>query len=175
MSADLRYPIGQFSKPDTVSAAERERMVERIRLLPVRLRASVTGLSSEQLDTPYRDGGWTVREVVHHIGDSHLNALVRFKLGLTESAPTVRPYDENLWLQTGDAINVNLEEALDFVDAMHRRFTAVVSSIDDQAGMRTIIHPESGEHTLAQLLANYAWHGDHHVAHITGLRERTGW
>jgi uncharacterized damage-inducible protein DinB len=175
VSAELRYPIGQFSKPDTVSAAERERMVDRIRVLPARLRASVNGLSSQQLDTPYRDGGWTVREVVHHIGDSHLNALVRFKLGLTESTPTVRPYDENLWLQTGDAINANIDEALDFVDAMHRRFTAVVSSIDDEGSLRTIIHPDSGEQTLAQLLANYAWHGDHHVAHITALRERNGW
>ncbi len=175
MSTDVRYPIGRYSAPQTVSSTERRQMVDRIRALPVRLRASVHGLTEAQLDTPYRDGGWKVREVVHHIGDSHLNALVRFKLGLTEVAPTVRPYDENLWLQTGDAINADFDEALDFVEAMHRRFTAVVSSIDDEASLRTIIHPESGEQTLAQLLAHYAWHGDHHVAHITALRERNGW
>ena len=150
-------------------------MVARIRELPIHLRASVHGLTAEQLDTPYRDGGWTVRDVVHHIGDSHLNALVRFKLGLTEVSPTVRPYDENLWLQTGDALNADVNEALDFVDAMHRRLSAVVSSIDDTAAVRTIVHPESGEQTLAQLLAHYAWHGDHHVAHITALRERRRW
>ena len=175
MNVDVRYPIGRYDKPHTVSTSERQQFVERIRVLPVRLRASVHGLTPEQLSTPYRDGGWTVREVVHHIGDSHLNALVRVKLGLTESAPTVRPYDENLWLQTGDAVDSDLDEALDFVDALHRRFTAVVASIDDTASLRTIVHPESGEHTLAHVIANYAWHGDHHVAHITALRERNGW
>ncbi len=175
LSLDARYPIGQFVKPANVSASDRAGFVARLHILPVRLRDAVRGLSAEQLETPYRDDGWTVRQVVHHLGDSHMNAIVRCKLGLTETAPVVRPYDENLWLTTGDARAVDIEEALAFVDALHKRFAAVAASVDDQSAQRTIVHPESGEFTLAALLAQYAWHGDHHVAHITTLRAQRGW
>lgn len=174
-TTDPRYPIGPFTPPTRVSPAERAAFADRIGRLPERLRASVVGLNDAQLDTPYRDGGWTVRQVVHHVCDSHLNALIRFKLGLTEERPVVRPYDENTWLTTADATETSLEDALAFVDTLHRRLAAIAHSLDDVRGARELVHPESGVLTLDQLLATYAWHGDHHVAHITRLRERCGW
>lgn len=175
MTDDLRYPIGRFSKPEKLTDGERAACVERIRALPLRLRDAVRGLSTEQLETRYRDEGWTVRQVVHHLGDSHINCLVRFKLGLTELTPLIKTYDENLWLETADARTESVDNLLSFVAALHMRLDAVVSGIDSQSGSRVIEHPESGLWTLDQLLAMYAWHGDHHVAHITSLRSRRGW
>jgi len=174
MSDALRYPIGRFDKPVRVSDAERAAHVARLRALPSALRAAVQGLHADQLNTPYRDGGWTVRQVAFHLGDSHVNFLMRLKLGLTEHRPIIRPYDQNQWLATGDALSSTIEESLAFVDALHQRLNAVTSSVDATSGARTIVHPETGESTVDQLLAMYAWHGDHHVAHITALRARHG-
>ncbi len=175
MSTDSRYPIGKFSRPPHVSAEERRALVQRMQALPARLRSAVNGLSAEQLETPYRDGGWTIRQVVHHIGDSHANCLMRFKLGLTEQRPTIRPYEENDWVRTPDAQSLTLDDLLQFVDVLHVRLHAIVSSLDEHTGARTIVHPDSGEQTLDQLLALYAWHGDHHVAHIANARTHHGW
>jgi uncharacterized damage-inducible protein DinB len=175
MSDDLRFPIGRFEKPTHVSAAQRASFVERLRVLPATLRAAVSGLDAAQQHTPYRDGGWTVHQVVFHLGDSHANFLIRLKLSLTEERPTIRPYDENLWLATGDALTATLDDSLAFLDAMHHRLVAVAAAVNDTLGARTLVHPQSGEFTVNQLLAMYAWHGDHHVAHITALRARRGW
>ncbi len=175
MSEDLRYPIGPFEQPGQVSNTERAGYVARLRDLPSAMRAAVHGLRADQLDTPYREGGWTVRQVAFHLGDSHLNFLMRLKLGLTERRPIIRPYDENAWLATGDAFSSSIEESLAFVDALHQRLDAITSSVDASLGARTVVHPETGEFTVDQLLAMYAWHGDHHVAHITALRARHGW
>ncbi len=172
---DPRYPIGRFEKPDQVSPQERAAFAARIQRLPAQLTAAVDGFDDAQLDTPYRDGGWTVRQVVHHVGDSHLNALSRFKLGLTEERPVIRPYDEDAWVRTADGAGADVPAALAFVHALHHRFGAVAASLDDTTAARVIVHPESGEHRLDQLLAMYAWHGDHHVAHITALRAQRGW
>lgn len=175
MTTDTRYPIGKFSRPTHVSLEDRRALVRRVHALPALLRSAVNGLSEEQLNTPYRDGGWTVRQVVHHIGDSHVNCLIRFKLGLTEERPTIRPYEENDWVRTEDSQALSMNDLLQFVDVLHTRLHAIVSPLDEQTGARTIVHPESGEQTLDQLLALYAWHGDHHVAHITSLRATNGW
>ncbi len=175
MSETLRYPIGRFAKPARVSDAERAILVARLRALPGALRKAVDNLDAQQQDTPYRDDGWTVRQVVFHLGDSHANFLIRLKLGLTEDRPTIRPYDENLWLTTGDAVASSIEDSLSFVDALHHRIHSIAVSVDATLGARTLVHPENGEFTVDQLLANYAWHGDHHVAHITALRTRRGW
>lgn len=172
---DPRYPIGVFAKPGTLTPSERAALADRIGALPAALRSAVRGLSAEQLDTPYRDHGWTVREVVHHVGDSHANALTRFKLALTEERPTVRPYDENAWLHTADIAATSVEQALEYVDEIHRRIHALARVLTAEQGARRLLHPESGELTLDDLLANYAWHGDHHVAHITALRTARGW
>lgn len=174
-TADPRYPIGPFALPTALSAAERTQCAERLYELPERLRRSVAHLDAAQLDTPYRDGGWTLRQVVHHLGDSHANALMRFKLGLTEERPVIRPYDENAWLRTADVTTTPLGDALDFVEVLHRRLYAIARSITAESGAREIVHPDSGTLTVDQLLAMYAWHGDHHVAHITALRVARSW
>lgn len=174
-SVDPRYPIGPFALPAQLSDEERALLAERMRVLPERLLRSVAHLDATQLDTPYRDGGWTVRQVVHHLGDSHANALMRFKLGLTEVRPVIRPYDENTWLQTADVTTTPLGDALDFVEVLHRRLYAIARSITAESGAREIVHPDSGILTVDQLLAMYAWHGDHHVAHLTTLRVQQSW
>ena len=172
---DPRYPIGPFKRPASLSPDERAALVHRVGTLPAALRGAVQGLSDSRLDTPYREGGWTVRQVVLHVGDSHLNALTRFKLALTEERPTIRPYDENAWLETADMAGTSVEQGLAFVAEIHRRLHLLAGSITAETATRTLVHPESGEQTVDQLLANYAWHGDHHVAHITALRSARGW
>ncbi len=171
----LRYPIGRFTAPTTVTPAQRAEHVARLERLPAQLRASVHGLSDAQLDTPYREGGWTVRQVVQHIGDSHLNCLVRLALGLSETAPVIRPYDEDAWVRLGDAAAQPLDDQLAFVDVLHRRLVALARTVTDEGGARPIVHPDMGTFSVNVLLALYAWHADHHVAHITGLRARHGW
>ncbi len=171
----LRYPIGRFTAPDALSAKARAALVDRLAALPAALRQAVAGLDDAQLDTPYRDGGWTVRQVVAHVGDSHLNCVVRLLLALTEARPTIRPYDEGAWVEVMDRAALPLESLLHFVDVVHERLVAVARTVDDAAGARPWVHPDSGAHTVDGLLANYAWHGDHHVAHITRLRARHGW
>jgi hypothetical protein len=149
--------------------------IESIAHLPARLRAAVANLTSGQLDEPYRPGGWTIRQVVHHIPDSHLNGYTRFKLGLTEAEPTIRPYDENRWAMLEDGLHGDPEISLTLLEALHKRWVVLLRSIPAEDFKRTIKHPDIGTMTLDVLLQDYEWHGRHHVAHITSLRERMGW
>ena len=172
---DPRYPIGPFLPPGTVGAELRASFVDTIERTPAALRAAVAGLDEARLDTPYRQGGWTVRQVVHHLPDSHLNAYVRFKLALTEDEPTIRPYQEARWAETPEARRGDIAMSLALLEALHERWTACLRALPVTAFSRTFVHPESGRWTLDRLLALYAWHGRHHVAQITSLRRRLGW
>ncbi len=171
---DLRYPIGRFRPADSLSNGDRSAHIEVIRWLPARLSAAVGGLADAQLDTPYREGGWTVRQVVHHVADSHLNSFMRFKLALTEDSPTIKPYDQAAWALLPDSrlpVNVSLE----LTAALHARWVVLLESMSDDDFQRTFNHPERGQQSLATTLALYDWHSRHHTAHITSLRERMGW
>jgi uncharacterized damage-inducible protein DinB len=172
---DYRYPIGKFEWEGGLTEERRRQYIDDIAEMPAKLRAAVEGLSEAQLDTPYRDGGWTVRQVAHHLADSHLNAFVRFKLALTEDRPTVKPYDQELWAETPDAKSAPAELSLALVEGLHRRWVIVLRQMSAADFARQLQHPERGLMTLEMVLAMYAWHGRHHVAHITGLRERNGW
>lgn len=172
---DLRYPIGPLTYPADVSEADRTRAIEDIGALPSRLRAAVNGLSDAQLDTPYRPGGWTVRQVVHHVADSHMNAFIRLKLALTEESPTIKPYDENTWSALAD-MQLPVEISLSLIEAMHARWMAIYASMRPEEFARSFYHPELGQNlTLDQQAFGYSWHSRHHVAHITALRHREGW
>jgi hypothetical protein len=175
MTDDLRFPIGRFERPAAVAAPERAALIARIAAAPAALRAAAAGLTEAQFDTPYREGGWTVRQVVHHVPDSHMNAYVRLKLGLTEDAPVIKPYDEDRWARLSDTARTPVTTSLALLDALHERWVIVWRGMADADFSRTVQHPESGVLRLDVLLALYAWHGDHHVAHITRLRERHGW
>jgi uncharacterized damage-inducible protein DinB len=173
---DLRYPIGPFTYRGAATAEERQQRIAQIERTPAELRAAVRGLSPEQLDTPYRPGGWTVRQVAHHVPDSHLNAFIRFKLALTESNPTIRPYDEARWAELADVPGTPIEVSLRLLDALHERWGVLLRSLEPAHFERTLFHPErNATMTLDELLALYAWHGPHHVAHVTRLRARSGW
>jgi uncharacterized damage-inducible protein DinB len=173
---DLRYPTGRFSSVKRpLTAAERASKIQAIREAPQRIRSAVTGLSAAQLDTPYREGGWTVRQVVHHVVDSHVNAYIRFRLALTEDEPTVRPYQEKLWAELPDAKTMPPETSLAILDGVHARWVTLLEALEAQQFQRPLQHPENGPMTLDMLLELYGWHGRHHEAHITGLRERSGW
>lgn len=172
--ADPRFPIGKFSPPAAFTPAVRAACTETLRLLPERLRAAVAGLDDAQLDTPYRDGGWTIRQVVHHLADSHANSFIRFKLALTEEWPTIKPYNEAAWARTADSL-MPIAPSLAFVDGVHARLAALLDSIPEADFQKGFIHPERGRMTLATNLALYEWHARHHVAHITTLRARMGW
>src|SRR5215467_7466701 len=174
-SPDLRYPIGKFRFPDVVSPDDRNRFLGEIREAPARLRAAIAGLNDVQLDTPYRPGGWTVRQVVHHVPDSHSNAYTRFKLALTEDVPTIKPYDEAAWATLEDTRITPIETSLAMMDALHDRWVRLLQSLGPADFARTLNHPENGIMNLDQLLALYAWHGAHHVAHITNLRRHNNW
>lgn len=175
MSDDLSYPIGKFDPNcDTSPAARRER-IETIVDLPAKVASAVAGLEESQIDTPYRPGGWTVRQTVHHIADSHSNSLTRFKLALTEEEPpTIRPYYEDRWAELDDS-KLPIDVSLKMIEAIHTRWAALLDSMTDADFERKFIHPETGEWTLEAALALYAWHSKHHTAHITSLRERSGW
>jgi len=173
---ELRYPTGRFQRPTgALSAAERARHIDTIASTPRELRRAVNGLSDSQLDTPYRPEGWTVRQLVHHVPDSHLNAYVRFKLALTEERPTIKPYDEARWALLGDVNATPVATSLSLLEQLHERWVALLRTVKQNEFERELMHPENGVMTLDQLLALYAWHGPHHVAHITRLRERSGW
>jgi uncharacterized damage-inducible protein DinB len=171
----LRYPIGRFERPANVTDASRAECIAQLAAIPAQLHAAVHGLDDAQQHTPYRDGGWTVRQVVYHLGDSHLNCLARLMLGLTEEAPVIRVYDESAWVQVGDAAGDTMDEALEFITVLHARLVRVARTVTTTTGARTIVHPENGPLSIDVLLALYAWHGAHHVAHIAGLRARRGW
>lgn len=171
----LQYPIGRFFAPTIVTASDRAKWLQAITDAPGQLRAAAAGLSGQQLDTRYRPSGWTVRQVIHHVADSHLIIYTRTKLALTEDHPTIRPYNENLWAGLPDANSAPVGMSLDLLDALHRRWTALLGSLSPRDWQRGYFHPESGDMTLERVLAMYAWHGRHHTAHITSLREREGW
>lgn len=172
----LSYPIGRFQSPKRFLEADREKWISEIAAAPQAVRDAVAGLHDEQLDTPYRSEGWTVRQVVHHIADSHINAYIRLRLALTEENPTIRPYDQDNWAVLKDAAQDPLEVSITLLDALHRRWVSLVRSLDETALERTFCHPEfEANASVSALLAMYAWHGKHHVAHITRLRERQGW
>jgi uncharacterized damage-inducible protein DinB len=171
---DLRFPIGRFSTPADSLLAVRAAHIHTLRALPERLRAAVSGLNDSQLDTPYRDGGWTVRQVVHHVADSHANSYVRFKLALTEDWPTIKPYDEAAWANLADS-GLPIEVSLAMIDALHARWVGLLESLTDEDFQKGYSHPEMGRQNLAKALALYDWHSRHHTAHITSLRARQGW
>lgn len=174
--SDLRYPIGPFEPRDTLEAGERRAMIDIIAAAPARMREAVAGLDEAKLDTPYREGGWTVRQVVHHVPDSHLNAYIRLKLALTEDEPVIRPYDEGRWARLADSDQTPVETSLTLLETLHARWVTLMRSMSDEDFRRTFRHPEhEGTQTLDWLVAMYAWHSRHHVAHITSLRERMGW
>ena len=172
---DLRYPIGKARMEARLDDAQRRELIDRIEEAPVRLRAAVSGLSPEQLDTPYRPGGWTVRQLVHHVPDSHLNAYVRFKLALTEPEPAIKTYEEARWAELPDTRAVPIEVSLVLLENLHRRWVALLRSLSAADFEKTLRHPDLGVVNLNQLLGMYAWHGQHHTAHVTSLRERMGW
>lgn len=171
---DLRYPIGKFERPDTVTADQRTAWIGDIEATPARFREIVSGLDDEQLDTPYRPGGWTVRQVVHHVADSHMNSFIRFRLGLTEDEPTVKPYDEKRWAELCDS-GMPVDVSLQIIEALHRRWVVLLRGMSDADFSRTFRHPEMGSFRLDSNLALYAWHGKHHEAHIGNLRKTKGW
>ena len=174
MTSDLSYPIGKHTRPTSNTPAERAQRIAGLAALPANLRAAVKGLSDAQLDTPYRPGGWTVRQTVHHIADSHLNSFVRFKLALTEEVPTIRPYAEDRWAELADS-RLPVEVSLSLLESLHERWTVLLEAMTDEDFERRLLHPDSGEWTLAKMLGLYDWHSRHHTAHITRLRERNGW
>lgn len=175
MTEDLRFPVGRFHWPEAVTAEDRQRCIDVIADTPARLREAVDGLSAEQLDTPYREGGWTVRQVIHHVPDSHMNSYVRFKLALTEDEPLIKPYDEAAWAHLGDSRATPIETSLCLLDCLHARWVNLLRDISEQGWKRSFRHPEHGAVTLESNLALYAWHGEHHVGHIVALRRRNGW
>jgi hypothetical protein len=172
---DLRYPIGKFAFPDQVTTQERDKFVEQIAEAPAQMKAAVAGLSDEQLDTPYRPGGWTVRQVVHHVPDSHLNSYIRFRWALTEDAPAIKAYHEDRWAELSDARTAPVETSLVLLESLHGRWTNLLGSLTDDEWKRTFRHPELGPVSLEKNAALYAWHGQHHVAHIRNLRDRMRW
>jgi hypothetical protein len=174
LNMDLRYPIGKFERPAAITPELRTEWIDTIAAAPARYRAAVAGLSEAQLDTPYRPDGWTVRQVIHHVADSHMNSFIRFRLALTEDEPAVKPYDEAKWALLKDA-GEPVEVSLQLIDSLHHRWVVMLRSLDASAFSRTMRHPEMGVFDLNFLCALYAWHSRHHEAHITGLREREGW
>lgn len=175
MSEDLRYPIGKFDKNFAQTPETRAAFITTISDLPANLTAAVKGLNEGQLDTPYRPEGWTLRQTVHHVADSHINSLCRFKLALTEDEPpTIRPYYEDRWAELADS-KMPVDVSLAIVEGVHRRWAALLESMTDEDFAREFIHPETGTWTLDKVLALYAWHSRHHTAHITSTRERNGW
>jgi uncharacterized damage-inducible protein DinB len=172
---DLRFPIGRFSPPASSMPGIRSAHIQTLRLLPERLRAAVKDLSDTQLDTPYRPDGWTVRQVVHHVADSHANCYIRFKLALTEDWPTIKTYDEAAWANLADSRWLPVDLSLSFVESLHGRWVALLESLSEEDFRKGFQHPEAGQQNLAKVLALYDWHSRHHTAHITRLRVLQGW
>jgi uncharacterized damage-inducible protein DinB len=172
---DPRYPIGKFSYNGPLTAEQRQQFLNDIEQTPRKLRAAVSGLSEQQLNTPYREGGWTVRQLAHHVPDSHMNSYIRFKLALTEDDPTIKPYLEDRWAELPEAKRAPVDVSLALLDSLHQRWMLMLRNLTDADWQRTFRHPEMGPMTLEKNLALYSWHGRHHVAHVTSLREKMGW
>jgi uncharacterized damage-inducible protein DinB len=170
---DPRYPTGKLTFDRDVTPEKRRPWIEAIRTTPAKLRAAATGLTDTQLDTPYREGGWTVRQVIHHVPESHANAFVRFKLALTEDSPTIKPYSEDAWAKLPDVARASIESSLKLVEALHERWVTLLDVMTDADFRRPLTHPERGQITLDTLLQIYAWHGPHHIAHVELVRRRT--
>lgn len=175
MNDDLRYPIGPLERKDHLSEEDRSDAMQVLEEAPARLRKEVEGLTDDQLDTPYREGGWTVRQVVHHLPDSHLNGYVRMKWALTEDEPTIKPYDQPSWAELPDARSAPVEVSLALYEAVHVRWLELLRALDSEDFSRKLVHPEDGELTVDGLLCIYRWHAMHHEAHITRLKKREGW
>lgn len=172
---DPRYPIGPFTPDAEPTPESRKQHIEQIAALPAKMRAALSGLSAQQLDTPYREGGWTLRQLAHHVPDSHLNAYIRFKLALTENIPTIKPYEEGAWARLKDTEQTPVEVSLTLLEALHQRWVVLLNSLRPEDFQRKLNHPESGVQNLDRVLALYSWHGNHHLAHITSLRGRMNW
>jgi hypothetical protein len=172
---DIRYPVGNFTWGGSQTPEQRTAAIADIAAAPEKMRRAVAGLTEAQLDTPYRDGGWTVRQVVHHLPDSHMNSYIRFKFALTENEPTVKPYDEAVWANLIDAKTAAVESSLNLLEGLHFRWAILLRSLSPSDVQRKFHHPELGTVTIDQYIALYSWHSRHHVAHITALRERLGW
>lgn len=172
---DPRYPAGRYERRDVLSPDERATLIEQIAATPAKLREAVAGLTPQQLETRYREGGWTLRQVVHHLPDSHMNSYVRFKLALTEAMPTIRTYDEAAWAELPDSRDTPPETSLTLLESLHDRWVRLLRAMSDDDFQRTLAHPEHGPMTLDAMVALYAWHGRHHVAHITSTRAQNGW
>ncbi len=175
LSNDPRFPTGKFQFDSRITPDTRRAAIAAIGEAPGALRAAVRGLDDAQLNTPYRDGGWTVRQVVHHVPESHMNAFTRFKLALTEDNPTIKPYNEDAWVSLGDVSRVPIDTSLSLLDALHARWVALLEVMKADDFGRPLVHPEMGPLTLDYLLQMYAWHGRHHTAHVTTLRGSRGW
>ncbi|MBD1380523.1 YfiT family bacillithiol transferase [Metabacillus arenae] len=172
--ADLRYPIGQFKYEKELSMNVIEKWINEIEVAPAKLKAAVKNLTDDQLDTPYRSGGWTVRQVVHHIADSHINSYTRLKLSLTEENPTIKPYLEEKWAELPDS-KLDIDVSLSLLAALHRRWVTLLRSLLPSELEKIFYHPDSGAITIGESIGLYAWHGSHHIAHITSLRQRQDW
>lgn len=176
MTQDPRYPIGKFAQEGDITPEQREAWIRDIELLPVQLAAALEGLTDEQLDTPYREGGWTVRQVAHHLTDSHMNCLMRFKLALTEEDPVIKTYDEDAWAKLADSGKAPVSLAVEQISGLHARWSLLLRAMNDADFARTYRYPEASRSSrLDRTLGLYAWHGRHHVAHVTSLRDRMGW
>ncbi len=173
--SDPRYPVGKFTYSNPPTDEQRKKLIDEIEQAPARLRAAVQDLSPQQLDTPYREGGWTVRQVAHHVPESHMNAYIRFKLALTEDEPTIKPYAEDRWAELPDVKSTPVEVSLALLDSLHDRWVRLLRAMKPDEWKRTFRHPELGIMPLEKNLALYSWHGRHHVAHVTDLRKRLGW
>jgi hypothetical protein len=171
---DLRYPVGKFVKPEVLTQDELMGAIATLAELPEQLRNATDGLDSAQLSAPYRDGGWTLRQVVHHVADSHMNAFIRVRLALTEDWPTIKPYDEGAWAKLHDS-TAPIEWSLELVESLHARWVMLLQSLDQQQWQRGFNHPENGPATIELITLIYAWHSRHHVAHITHLRAKENW
>lgn len=172
---ELRFPIGRFQVEGPIGEQQRREWIADVAAAPAHLRLAVAGLQPDQLETPYRPGGWTVRQVVHHVADSHMNSYVRFKLALTEEKPVIKGYDEARWAELTDGRTEPVAVSLALLDALHQRWVTLLQSLEPAAWERTFVHPDLGELRLDRTLGVYSWHGRHHVAHITALRRRMGW
>jgi hypothetical protein len=171
-AVDLRYPVGRFERPQSIDAADRAAFIAIIDSLPAKLRETVSSMTPREIDTAYRPGGWTVRQVVHHLADSHMNSFIRFKLALTEEAPTIKSYDEGAWAELPDTKAVDVGASLDLIAGLHHRWTAMLRAMDEAQFARTFTHPELGRVPLDVNLALYAWHCRHHLAHVESVRSK---
>lgn len=171
----LKYPLGRYQAEENIDKTAIKRFIKEIETLPKKLADAVKGLTPQQLQTPYRPEGWTVQQVVHHIADSHMNSYVRFKLALTEDKPMIKPYDEKLWSELPDSKLVDINVSLALIDSLHKRWTTLLKNLNNKDLNREFLHPESGMKNLRETICHYAWHGNHHLAHITSLKERMHW